>query len=79
MTGTSDSTSPAVPIRVDVRSEVVQQVDGITNTAGSNNALPSMHGVNGVNGCSTSVSNDVNLLAPELFFLILAHLYIKCE
>ena len=23
--------------------------------------------------------NDVNPLAPELFFLILAHLYIKCE
>jgi len=59
MTGTSDSTSPAVPIRVDVRSEVVQQVGGITNTAGSNKALPSVHGVNGVNGCSTSVSNDV--------------------
>ena len=46
----------------------MQQVDGITNTAGSNNALPSVHGVNGVNGCSTSVSNDVNLLAPEFFF-----------
>ena len=59
MTGTSDSTSPVVPIRVDVRSEVVQQVDGVTNTAGSNNALPSVHGVNGVNGCSTSVSDCV--------------------
>ena len=60
MTGTSDSTSPAVPIRVDVRSEEVQQVDGVTNTAGSNNALHSVHGVNGVSGCSTSVSYDVN-------------------
>ena len=59
ITGTSNSTSPAVPIRVDVRPEVVQQVDGVTNTAGSNNALPSVHGVNGMNGFSTSVSNDV--------------------
>ena len=25
------------------------------------------------------ITNDVNLLAPELFFLISAHLYIKCE
>jgi len=57
MTGTSDSTSPAVPIRLDVRSEAVQQVDGVTNTVGSKSALPSVHGVN---GCSTSVSNDVN-------------------
>jgi len=29
---------------------------------------------------SIRVQSDlVNLLAPELFFLILAHLYIKCE
>ena len=26
-----------------------------------------------------SVCNQINLLAPELFFLIFAHLYIKCE
>ena len=25
------------------------------------------------------VLEGINLLAPELFFLILAHLYIKCE
>jgi len=59
MTWTSDSTSPAVPNRVGVRSEVVQQVDGITNTAGPNIALPSVHGVNGVNRCCTSVTNDI--------------------
>ena len=53
----SNSASPAVPITVDVRSEVVQQEDGVASTAGSNNALPSVHGVN---GCSTSVSNYVN-------------------
>ena len=29
MTGTSESISPAVPIRVEVRSEVVQQVHGV--------------------------------------------------
>jgi hypothetical protein len=60
VTGTSDSTSPAIPVRVDVRSEVVQQVDSVSNTAGSNNALPSVSGANGVNVCSTSVCNDVN-------------------
>jgi hypothetical protein len=38
VTGTSDRTSPAVPGRVDVRSEAVQQVDSVINTAGSNNA-----------------------------------------
>jgi len=59
-TGTSDSTSPAVPVRVDIASEAVQQVDGVTNTAGSNNALSGVHGANGVIGCSTSVCNDVN-------------------
>jgi hypothetical protein len=60
MIGTSGSASPAIPLRVDVRSKAVQQVDSVTNTAGSNNALPSTHGVNCVNGCSTSVCNDVN-------------------
>jgi len=60
VTGTSDRTSPAVPVRVDVSSEVVQQVDSVTNTAGSNNSLPSVPGENGVNVCSTSVFNDVN-------------------
>jgi len=35
VTGTSDRTSPAVPVRVDVRSEVVQQVDSVTNKASS--------------------------------------------
>jgi len=50
ITGTSDSTSPAVPNRVNVRLEVMQQVDGVTDTAGSNNAIPSVHGVNGVIG-----------------------------
>ena len=39
VTGTSDSISAAVPVRADVRSEVVQQVDNVINTAGSNNAL----------------------------------------
>jgi hypothetical protein len=65
MTGTSGSTSPAIPVRVDVRSEAVQQVDSVTNTAGSNNALPSAHGVNCVNGCSTSVCDDVNSVIKQ--------------
>jgi hypothetical protein len=60
VTGTSDSTSPAVPVKVDVRSEAVQQVDSVTNTVGSNNALPSVPGANGMNVYSTSVCNDVN-------------------
>ena len=60
VTGTSHRTSSAVPVRIDVRSEAVQQVDSVINTAGSNNSLPSVHGENGVNGCSTSVCNDVN-------------------
>jgi hypothetical protein len=60
VTGTSDSTSPAVPVRVDVRSEVVQQVDSVINIAGSNNALPSVAGANGVKGCGKFVCNDVN-------------------
>jgi len=53
VTGTSDSISPAVPVRVDVRSVVVQQVDSAINR-------PSVPGANGVNGCSTSVCYDVN-------------------
>jgi hypothetical protein len=65
VTGTSDSISPAVPVRVDIRSEAVQQVDGVTNTAGSNNALSSVHGANGVNGCSTSVCNDINSVTNQ--------------
>ena len=60
MTGTSDRTSPAVPFRVDVRSEAVQQVDRVINTAGSNNALPSEPGAKVANGCSKSVCNYVN-------------------
>jgi len=60
VTGTSDNISPAVPVRVDVRSEVVQQVDSAINRSESSNALPSMPGANGVNGCSTSACNDVN-------------------
>ena len=60
VTGTSDRTSLAVTGRVDVRSEAVQQVDSAINTAGSNNALPSVLGENGVNGCSRSVCTDVN-------------------
>jgi hypothetical protein len=39
---------------------VVHQVDNVINTAWSNNSLPSMPGANGVNGCSTSVCNNVN-------------------
>jgi len=60
VTGTSDSVSPAVPVRVDVRSEVVQQVDSAIDRPGSSNALPSLPGANGVNGSSTSVCNYVN-------------------
>jgi hypothetical protein len=60
VTGASNRTSPAVPVRVDVRSAAVQQVDSVINTAGSNNALLSVPGENGVNGCSGSVCNDVN-------------------
>jgi hypothetical protein len=37
----------------------VQQVDGVVSRTGSNNALPSVNGMSGVNGCSTSVSNNV--------------------
>jgi len=37
----------------------VQQVDSVTNKAGSNNTLPSVPGENGVNGYSRSVRNDV--------------------
>jgi len=60
VTGTLDSISPTVPVRVDVRSEVVQQVDNAIDRPGSSNALRSVPGANGVNGCSTSVCNDVN-------------------
>jgi uncharacterized protein with beta-barrel porin domain len=49
-------TSLAVPPSDDVRSEAVLHIDSATNTAGPN-ALSNM---NGVNGCSTSVCNDVN-------------------
>jgi hypothetical protein len=38
VTETSDRTSPAFPVRGDVRSVAVQQVDSVINTAGSNNA-----------------------------------------
>ena len=62
VTGTSDSISSAVPVRVDIRSEAVQQVDSVTHTAGSNNALPSVHGAN---GCSISVCNDVNSVVNQ--------------
>jgi polyhydroxyalkanoate synthesis regulator phasin len=65
VTGTSDRTSPAVPVRVDVRSEAVQQVDSVINTAGSNSALPSVSGENGVNGCSRSVCDDVNSVIKQ--------------
>ena len=41
-------------------SEAVQQVDSVRNTAGSNNAIPSVPGANGVNGGNTSVCNNVN-------------------
>ena len=59
-TGTSDRTSPAVSVRVDVRSEAVHQVDNVINTAGSNKALPSVPGASGVNGCCASVCSGVN-------------------
>jgi hypothetical protein len=62
MSGSTNHTS-AVPARDDVRSEAVQQVYNIINTAGSNNALPS---VLGVSGCSTSVCNDVNNVINQL-------------
>jgi hypothetical protein len=60
VTGTLDRLSPAVPVRFDIRSEAVQQVDSVINTAGPNNSLPSVPGENGVNGCCTSMCNDVN-------------------
>lgn len=59
MTGTSDNTSSAVPVSADLRSDG-GAADGVINTAGSNNVLPSVQGVNGVNGCTTSVCNVVN-------------------
>jgi hypothetical protein len=65
VTGTSDRTSPDVPFRVDVRSEAVQQVDSVINTARSNNALPSAPGANVANGCSTSVCNDINSMINQ--------------
>jgi hypothetical protein len=55
VTGTSDKTSPAVPVSADLRSEEVLQIDSVINTAGSNNAPPSVQGVTGVNGCTTPV------------------------
>jgi hypothetical protein len=59
VTGSSDHTSPAIPVSADVRSEAVQRGDSVLNTAGSYYALFSMHGPNAVNVCSTSVCNDV--------------------
>ena len=64
--GTSDHTSLAVPVRSDVRTEAVQQVDSVINTAGSNNTFPSVPGENGVNGFSRSVCNDVNSVINQL-------------
>jgi hypothetical protein len=60
VTGTSDRTSSAVPFMVEVRSEAVQQVDSAINTAGSNNALPSVPRENGVNSYIRCVCTDVN-------------------
>jgi hypothetical protein len=56
MSRSSDHTSSAVPTRDDVRSDAVLQGENAANIVGSND-LSSM---NGVNGCSTSVCNDVN-------------------
>ena len=65
MTGISDHTPPAVLVSADIRSEAAQQVDSLINKTGSNNALPSVHGKNGVNDCSTSVCNDVNCVINQ--------------
>jgi hypothetical protein len=65
-----DNTSPAVPASDDIISEAVLQVHSATNTAVSN-TLSSM---NGVNGCSTPVCNDVNSINPlPLLFKALLH------
>jgi hypothetical protein len=66
VTGKSDNTSPAVPVSADVRSEAMLQVDSVLNAARSDNATPSVQGVNGVNGCTTSACDDVNTLNAEL-------------
>jgi hypothetical protein len=66
VTGTSDRTSPNVPVRVYVRSEAVQQVGSVINTAAYNNSLSSVPGENGVKGCITSVCNDVNSVINQL-------------
>jgi hypothetical protein len=71
VTGTSDRTSPAVTDRVDVRSEAVQQVDRVINTASSNNVFPRVHGENGINGCSTSVCNDIISATNQLIHVVM--------
>jgi len=43
----------------------VQREDSVLNTAGSYNTLSSVHGPNAVNGCSTSVRNDVKRVIKQ--------------
>ena len=66
VTGTSDNTSPAVPVSADLKSVAVLQIVRVINTAGSNNASPSVQGVNGVNGCTISVCNVVNSVINQV-------------
>jgi uncharacterized phage infection (PIP) family protein YhgE len=57
-TGKADLSSPAVP--VNALSSQSGAGGSLISRAGSNNTVPSMHGPNCVNGCSTSVYNDGN-------------------
>jgi predicted component of type VI protein secretion system len=57
LTGKADHSSPAVP--VNALSGQSGAAGSVISRAGYNNAVPSIHGLNCVNGCSTSVCNDV--------------------
>jgi hypothetical protein len=56
-----DHTSPAVPASDDIRLDAALQVENATNTAGS----IALFCMNGVNGCSISVCNDVNSIVNQ--------------
>ena len=58
--GTQYGAPPDSPARADVGTEVVQQIDKATCAEGSNNTCSSVHGVNDMDGCGTSVSSNVN-------------------
>jgi hypothetical protein len=61
MSRSPEHTSSAVPTRDDVRSDTALQGDSVANMAGSNK----ISSMSGVNGCSTSVCNDVNSVVNQ--------------